>query len=87
MRRSKSTPKAGYTLPAHMMNVRFVHLPDDVDGTGQGRREVLLYYVEDMAPTGLTTNDLLTDNVTNARWAPIERGLIGRASKAFSVGR
>ncbi len=43
----------GYTMPAGMMYVRLVHLLDD-----QKRKELMIIYGEDLAPTGLTVADL-----------------------------
>jgi len=81
--------KAGYTLPPHLMNVRMVHLgpPDE---TGLARSEMILFYNEDMAPTGMTTMDFITGDggptsKINEKWAPVEKALIARASKRFRV--
>jgi hypothetical protein len=66
---------AGYTLPAHIINVRFIHLLD-----ASKRRELMVIYTEDMAPTGFTSNDLAKDNKIDAeKWAAIEAPLIQRA--------
>jgi hypothetical protein len=45
----------------------------------------MLMYVEDLAPSGLTAADFVTDGAPNARWAEVEGPLIGRASAAFRV--
>jgi hypothetical protein len=71
----KMITSAGYTLPAHIINVRFIHLLD-----ASKRRELMVIYTEDMAPTGLTSNDLIKDNKVDAeKWASIEAPLIRRA--------
>lgn len=82
--------RAGYVLPPHMMNVRFIRLLDDPNNSGIGRREMLLFYNEDMGPTGLTTMDLIdgdggpTSRI-NERWLSIEQALIARAAARFTV--
>lgn len=67
---------AGYTLPDHMMNVRFVHLYDE-----SKRKEVLVLYHEDMAFTGYTFSDLFIDGAMRPEWFPIESALIDRAKE------
>lgn len=67
--------KGGYTLPPHMMNVRLVHL---LDGN---RKELMVIYSEDLAPTGFTSDDLQDGDKPAAAWAPVEKALIERASK------
>ena len=69
------------------MSLRMVQLLDDPKGTGHGRDELMLIYSEDLAPTGKTLAELTTDGKPNASWAPLEKGLIERATKAFSVER
>jgi hypothetical protein len=77
--------KAGYTLPADIINVRMVRFLDDPNDSGKGRKELLLFYAEDMADVGATTNDFITDNKVNAKWAPVEKALVERAIKRFGV--
>lgn len=76
---------AGYTLPPHLMNVRFVRLLDDPQGTGRGRRELMLIYAEDMAASGFTSDDLRTDGQINDRARALEDPLVQRAAAAFEV--
>lgn len=77
--------RGGFTVPADVLSVRLVRLPDDPKGTGRGRRELMLMYVEDLAPTGLKAADFATDEKPNARWKAAEGPLIRRAAKAFRV--
>ena len=79
--------RGGYTIPAEVMNVRLVQMLDDPKGTGKGRRELMVIYSEDLAPTGKTLAELTTDGKPNANWAPLEQALIERATKAVSVER
>jgi hypothetical protein len=79
--------RAGYTIPPEILNVRLVQLLDDPQGTGHGRRELMLMYVESLAPTGLTAADFVTDDAPNARWTATEPPLIARATASFRVER
>jgi hypothetical protein len=79
--------RAGYTAPPEVMDLRMVQLLDDPKGTGHGRNELMLIYSEDLALSGKTVAELTTDGKPNASWAPVEQGLIERATKAFSVQR
>jgi hypothetical protein len=69
------------------MNLRMVQLLDDPKGTGHGRNELMLIYSEDLEPTGKTLAELTTNGEPNANWAPLEKGLVERAVKAFSIER
>lgn len=80
--------KGGYTVPPEVMNVRMVQMLDDPGGTGRGRRELMIIYSEDLAPTGKTVAELVTDGKVNeAAWKPLEQPLIDRATKAVRVER
>ena len=79
--------RAGLTPPGDVLSVRMVQLLDDPQGTGHGRQELMLMYVEDLAPQGATPADFVTDGAPNARWAATEPPLIARASAAFRVER
>lgn len=77
--------RGGFAVPADVLSVRLVRLLDDPAGTGRGRRELMLMYVEDLAPAGLTAADFETGGKPNARWAAVEGPLIARAAAAFRV--
>jgi hypothetical protein len=79
--------RAGYTPPVALMNVRMVQLLDDPKGTGRGRDELMFIYSEDLAQSGKTLAELTSEGRPNANWVPIEKGLVERAAKAFSVVR
>jgi hypothetical protein len=79
--------RGGYTIPAEVMNVRLVQILDDPQGTGKGRRELMVIYSEDLALTGKTLAELTTDGKPNANWTPLAQPLIERATKAVSVVR
>lgn len=79
--------RAGLSLPADVLSVRMVQLLDDPQGTGHGRHELMMIYAEDLAPSGSTAEDFMTEGAPNARWAAAEQPLVARASAAFTVER
>lgn len=79
--------RAGIGIPAEVMNVRLVQMLDDPQGTGKGRRELMIIYSEDLAPTGKRLSELTTDGKPNAAWAPIEEELVRRATESLRVER
>ena len=80
--------RAGISAPAEVMNVRMVQLLDDPQGTGRGRRELMIIYSEDLAPTGKTVAELTVDGkIVAEAWKPLEQPLIERATTAVSVER
>jgi hypothetical protein len=64
----------GFKLPAGMMSVRLVHLLDE-----QKRKELMIIYSEDVAPTGFTAAELLPGGTARDRWPAIEKSLVERA--------
>lgn len=77
--------RGGYTLPPEVLNVRMVQMLDDQQGTGRGRRELMIIYSEDLAPTGKTVAELSTDGKVNDLFKPLEKPLIDRATNSVSV--
>jgi hypothetical protein len=71
---------SGYNLPADIMNVRLVHLLDKTK-----RKELMIIYGEDLAPTGLRTADLIGDGKIHPKWAAIEAELIERAKQNIKL--
>ncbi len=69
----------GYLRPANGMYVRLVHLPD-----AQKRKELMVIYGEDLAPTGFTAAQLGKGGAEHARWPAIEKALIERAREHVS---
>jgi hypothetical protein len=70
----------GYKLPAGMMSVRLVHLLDQAK-----RKELMVIYSEDVAPTGFTAADLQPGGKAYHRWPTIEKGLIERAKENVQI--
>jgi hypothetical protein len=72
----------GYKLPAGMISVRLVHLLDE-----QKRKELMIIYSEDVAPTRFTAAELLPGGKARNRWPSIEKGLIERAEQKLVFER
>jgi hypothetical protein len=70
----------GFKLPAGMMSVRLVHLLDQAR-----RKELMIIYSEDVAPTGFTAADLASGGKAHDRWPAIEEGLIERAKENVRI--
>ena len=70
----------GYKMPAGMMYVRLVHLLDE-----RKRKELMIIYGEDVAPTGLTAAQLTESGAAHNQWPVIEKDLIERAKKKIAI--
>jgi len=70
----------GYKMPAGMMYVRLVHLLDE-----QKRKELMIIYGEDLAPTGLTAAELREGGPAYGRWPAIEKDLIESSQKKIAI--
>jgi hypothetical protein len=69
----------GYTTPPAMMSVRLVHTLDDA------RKELMLIYSEDIAPTKFTLQDLQTGSAAHKNWPAIEQALINQAKQKITI--
>lgn len=69
----------GFQRPSNGMYVRLVHLPD-----AQKRKELMVIYGEDLAPTGYTAAQLGKGGAAHDRWPAIEQALIERAKQRVS---
>jgi hypothetical protein len=67
-------------MPEGMMCVRLVHLLD-----AEKRKELMIIYGEDLAPTGFTAADLEKDGKAHNQWPIVESGLIERAKKSVKL--
>jgi hypothetical protein len=72
--------KQGYTMPAGMMLVRLVHLLDE-----EKRKELMIIYGEDLAPTGFSAKELEKDGRAHNEWTRIEEDLVKRAVEKIKV--
>ena len=66
----------GYSLPPEMMNVRLVKLLDP-----QRRQELMIIYAENLEPTGVTFDDLMSGGKATDKWPGIQKSLIERAER------
>lgn len=71
--------RGGFHAPAEMMNVRLVHLPDEAR-----RKELMIIYAEDLAPTGSKEADLLAPG-GDTRWLELKPGIIKRALENIRI--
>jgi hypothetical protein len=71
---------SGYKMPLGMMYVRLVHLIDE-----KKRKELMIIYGEELAPTGFAAPDLQENGKAHSEWPAIEKGLIERAEKAIAL--
>ena len=65
---------AGLREPDEMMNVRLVRMLD-----AEQRKELMVIYAEDLAPTGAKAADLMPGGGASKRWLEMQQELIARA--------
>ncbi len=70
----------GYKMPTGMAYVRLVHLLDE-----QKRKELMIIYGEDLAPTGFTAAELQEGGKARDRWPAIEKDLVERATQKIAI--
>jgi hypothetical protein len=71
----------GYRMPEAMMYVRLVHLLDK-----ENRKELMIIYGEDLAPTGFTAADLGKSGEAHEQWPGIADALLERAERHITIG-
>jgi hypothetical protein len=69
----------GYRMP-EAMYVRLVHLLDK-----EKRKELMIIYGEDLAPTGFTASELSENGKAHDRWPGIADSLLERAERNITV--
>ncbi len=70
----------GYQMPQAMMYVRLVHLLDQ-----EKRKELMIIYGEDLAPTGMTAVELNEGGKLHDRWPGIADSLLEGAERRIAV--
>jgi hypothetical protein len=70
----------GYQTPAGMMYIRLVHLLDD-----QKRKELMVIYGEDLAPTGFTVADLQKNGKSYDQWPALQKALLEHAEGKIKI--
>lgn len=66
----------GYRMPEAMIYVRLVHLLDK-----EKRRELMIIYGEDLAPTGYTAAELNQGGKAHDRWRAVADAILERAER------
>jgi len=72
--------RKGYHMPSGMMYVRLVHLLD-----AQKRKELMIIYGEDLAPTSFSAADLSEGGKAFDHWPAIEKRFIERAKEKITI--
>ena len=70
----------GYRMPEAMMYVRLVHLLDE-----EKRKELMIIYGDDLAPTGFTTAELSEGGKAHDRWPGIADAMLERAQRRITI--
>jgi predicted alternative tryptophan synthase beta-subunit len=70
----------GYRMPEAMIYVRLVQLLDK-----EKRKELMIIYGEDLAPTGFTTAELGEGGKAHDRWPGIADALLERAERRITI--
>ena len=70
----------GYSMPSGMMYIRLVHLLDD-----QRRKELMIIYGEDLAPTGFTVADLEKNGKAYDQWPALQKSLLTHAQDKIKI--
>jgi len=69
----------GFLMPEGMTYVRLVHLFD------AKRKELMVIYAEDIAPTGLTAAELKQNGPRYDRWPDIEKKAREKAERSIGI--
>jgi hypothetical protein len=70
----------GYRMPEAMMYVRLVHLLDK-----EKRKELMIIYGEDLAPTGFTAAELSEGGKAHDRWPAMADAMLERAQGRITI--
>lgn len=73
--------EAGYTLPAETINATMKHILDPADP----REEVMIIYIEDLAPTGASVADIFEAGLESPLWAELSEGVLDRAQTRIAI--
>ena len=70
----------GYAMPDDYAYARLVHIPDDMS-----RKELLIIFMEDLAPTGWTGESLREGGEHEGRWLEVEAAHLDRIKRVMSL--
>jgi hypothetical protein len=71
---------SGYRMPEAMMYVRLVQLLDN-----EKRKEFMIIYGDDLAPTGFTAAELSEGGTAYSRWPGIADAMLERAQRRIAI--
>jgi len=71
----------GFTIGDEIMMQRLVHLTDATK-----RNELMIIYLEDLSPMGMTAAELAPGGAKASSWQEISNALLERAIKGLKVG-
>ncbi len=72
----------GYAMPDDFAYARLVHIPDDAS-----RKELLIIFMEDLAPTGWTGEALREGGEHEGRWPEVEDAHLDRIKRVMTLSR
>ena len=72
----------GYAMPDEYAYARLVHIPDDMS-----RKELLIIFMEDLAPTGWTGESLREGGEHEGRWPEVEAAHLDRIKRVMAMAR
>jgi hypothetical protein len=70
----------GFQMPSGMTYIRLVHLLDQ-----QKRKELMIIYGEDLAPTGFSAADLSKGGKASNKWRAVEQDVLKRAQEEITI--
>ncbi len=70
----------GYTFPEDFSYARLVYLTD-----ASRRKELMIIFIDDLAPLGLTASDLDEDGKEARRWLEIEKKLLEKIRRTLTL--
>ena len=69
-------------MPDDYAYARLVHIPDEMN-----RKELLIIFMEDLAPTGWTSEALREGGAQKGRWPEIEAAHLDRIRRVMTLAR
>ena len=72
----------GYAMPDDYAYARLVHIPDDAS-----RKELLIIFMEDLAPTGWTGEALHEGGTHEGRWSEVEAAHLDRIKRVMTLAQ
>lgn len=72
----------GYRMGDEVLSQRLVHLVDEAK-----RNELMIIYLEDLSPLGLTAADLSKDGRAADKWEQVSKELLERSTKNIEISR